>query len=228
MKKNKKKSPIKLILLIGLFVILGVLAGMIGINIYVGMATDKYITDEPSELPQTVDAIIVPGAGLDEGGGPGTVLTDRLDAAIRLYKKGISSRMLMSGDHGDDYHNEVRAMKDYAVEQGVPADAVFMDHAGFNTYDTMYRASAVFQIRSCVIVTQNYHLYRSVYLARGLGMEAYGYPSDIRINQLKYVPLEIREFFARIKDFIWVLVKPDPTVLGDPIPISGSGEQTED
>lgn len=213
---------------IALFVFLGVLLIMIGINVYVRLSANAYIADTVSELPSSVDAIIVPGAGLDEDGNPGVVLQDRLDAAIRLYQEGISKRILMSGDHRDDYHNEVKAMKDYAVNNGIPEDAIFMDHAGFSTYDTMYRAKAIYLINSCVIVTQNYHLHRSVYIARGLGMDAWGYPSKIRINELKYFPLEAREFLARIKEFFVVMFKPQPEALGDPIPITGTDVRSDE
>ncbi|MBR6229522.1 MAG: YdcF family protein [Eubacterium sp.] len=213
---------------IALFVFLGVLLIMIGINVYVRLSANAYIADTVSELPSSVDAIIVPGAGLDEDGNPGVVLQDRLDAAIRLYQEGISKRILMSGDHRDDYHNEVKAMKDYAVNNGIPEEAIFMDHAGFSTYDTMYRAKAIYLINSCVIVTQNYHLQRSVYIARGLGMDAWGYPSKIRINELKYFPLEAREFLARIKEFFVVMFKPQPEVLGDPIPITGTDVRSDE
>ena len=226
--KKSKKSPIKMALWIALFVFLGVLLIMIGINVYVRLSANAYIADTVSELPSSVDAIIVPGAGLDEDGNPGVVLQDRLDAAIRLYQEGISKRILMSGDHRDDYHNEVKAMKDYAVNNGIPEDAIFMDHAGFSTYDTMYRAKAIYLINSCVIVTQNYHLQRSVYIARGLGMDAWGYPSKIRINELKYFPLEAREFLARIKEFFVVMFKPQPEVLGDPIPITGTDVRSDE
>ena len=183
--------------------------------------------EDMAKFPDKVDCIIIPGAGLTADNKPGTVLQDRLDNGLELYKKGISDRILMSGDHGDDYHNEVRAMKDYAIEKGVPADHIFMDHAGFTTYETMIRARDVFQVKSCIIVTQKYHLLRSVYIARGLGLDAYGYPADIHINELKYLPLEMREFFARIKAFFSVITKPEPTYLGEPIPISGSGALTD-
>ena len=224
--KKKKKSPIKLILMIGLLCIAGALFILIGINVYVCLSAGAYISEDMDELPDKVDAIIVPGAGLTEDGKPGIILEDRLKSAVELYNKGISDRILMSGDH-DDYHNEVQAMKDYAVEAGVPGEDVFMDHAGYNTYDTMYRAKAVFQVNSCVIVTQSFHLYRSVYIARGLGMDAYGYPSSMKVNVINYPSLEAREFLARIKEFFALFVKPLPTELDDPIPITGSGIQTD-
>ena len=119
-------------------------------------------------------------------------------------------------------------MKDYAIENGVPSQNIFMDHAGFTTYETMIRARDIFKIESCVISTQKYHLIRAVFTARGMGLKAWGVPSSIHINHLKYVPLEAREFFARIKSVFSVLIKPDPTYTGDAIPITGNGDDTND
>ncbi|MBO4395595.1 MAG: YdcF family protein [Eubacterium sp.] len=226
--KNKNKSLVRRLLLIGLFVVVGIILCMVGINTVVTIKANKYIVTNESDLPKGVDAIIVLGAGLLPENQPGTVLKDRLDTAIKLYKDGYSDRLLMSGDHGDDYHNEVRVMKDYAVSQGVPEDDVFMDHAGFSTYETMVRADRVFQVKTCIIVTQEYHMYRSVYIARSVGLNACGYVSDIHVDELKYIPLEMREFLARVKAFFDVIIKPDPEYLGDPIPISGNGSATDD
>lgn len=107
----------------------------------------------------------------------------------------------MSGDHGQEDYDEVNAMKKYAVEKGVAADDVFMDHAGFSTYETMYRARDVFQAKKVIIVTQKYHLYRAVYIARALGLEAYGIASDPRPYS-SVVYNNAREFLARVKDFL--------------------------
>ena len=225
--KKKKSGWVKRLVIIAVSCLLFILFMMIGINVYVGMSSKDYIADDIKDVKKGVSAIIVPGAGLESDGTPGVVLKDRLDTAIELFKAGVATRILVSGDHGDDYHNEALAMKEYAIEKGLPADAVFMDHAGFTTYETMYRAREVFGVTSCVIVTQKYHMYRSIYIARGLGLDAYGMPSGIHID-LKYFPLEAREFLARIKAFFMVMFKPEPTYLGDEIPISGSGSLTDD
>jgi len=118
-------------------------------------------------------------------------------------------------------------MKSFAVDRGVPSEDVFMDHAGFSTYETMYRAKEVFAAEKVLIVTQSYHLYRAVYIAEGLGLEAYGVSSDLQryVNQTR---MDLREILARDKDFFYVLLKPEPTYLGDVIPISGSGDLTND
>ena len=153
------------------------------------------------------------------------MLAERLDFGLKVFNSGCTDRILMSGDHGTDEHDEVNAMKDYLVEKGVDADKIFMDHAGFSTYESMYRARDVFEVKSMIKVTQTYHLYRAVYDARKLGIEAYG----VKAEGLTY-PAEnyMREPVARVKDFIWCIVKPKPTYLGDPIPITSSGALTDD
>ena len=225
----KKKSLFKRILWIALFVIGSFFLFLLGTNLYVWIRSDKYIVSEIRELDRPVDAIIVLGAGLTTDNEPSQFLKDRLNAAIRLYNLGISKRLLMSGDHGDDYHNEVRVMKEYAITQGVPPDHIFMDHAGFTTYDTMIRARDIFQVKTCVIVTQKYHLFRSVYIANGIGLQAQGYASDIHISdKFDFVIFEAREFLARIKAVWMVMTEPEPAYRGEVIPITGSGAQTDD
>ena len=226
-KMKKSKNILKKILIILLFIIIVSFAALCTVNLYVCLSASPYIEDNDAELDTDVDAIIVLGAGLTSDGRPGTVLKDRLDTAIELYNDGISNRLLMSGDHGDAYHNEVKAMKEYAIEQGVPDDDIFMDHAGFTTYETMVRARDIFEVKSAVVVTQKYHLYRSMYIARRLGLDAEGYASEIQIEG-KYIPLEVRESFARVKAFLYMIIMPEPTYLGDKIPITGSGSATDD
>jgi vancomycin permeability regulator SanA len=133
----------------------------------------------------------------------------------------------MSGDHGREDYDEVDVMKSFAVEAGVPSEDVFMDHAGFSTYESMYRAKEIFQARKVIIITQEYHLYRAIYIAEQLGMEAYGVAADYRAyyDQTKR---DIREILARVKDFGTSLLKPKPTYLGKAIPIWGDGNLTND
>jgi len=118
-------------------------------------------------------------------------------------------------------------MKAFAIEQGVPSEDIFMDHAGFSTYESLYRAKEVFEAKKVVIVTQKYHLYRALYIANQLGIEAYGVGSDPR----RYVGeayREFREILARNKDFFGCIIKPKPTYLGETIPVYGSGDLTND
>jgi len=197
------------------------------INQYVKLSTKKQIVQAEDSLKlEGIDCIVVLGAGV-WGDRPSPMLEDRLMQAIELYKNNVSSKIIMSGDHGTVEYDEVNIMKKFAIEQGVPSEDIFMDHAGFSSYDSIYRAKAIFDAKKVVVVTQKYHLYRALYIANSLGIEAYGVGSDPR----KYVGAtyrELREILARNKDFVKCIFKPKPTYLGDTIPVSGSGDVTND
>lgn len=197
----------------------------LGISIYLcASVKDQIITlDEATKLD--ADAILVLGARVWDNGSPSGVLEDRLDTGISAYQAGVSDRLLMSGDHGQDDYDEVNAMKDYALEQGIPSENIFMDHAGFSTYESVYRARDIFQVKTVLIVTQEYHLYRALYIARALGLDAYGVAADRSVYS-GIVGFEAREILARVKDFFYTLIQPLPTYLGDVIPITGDGNVT--
>ena len=193
--------------------------------IVVSTAKDRIITaDEAAELENT-DCVLVLGAGVRDG-NPTPMLRDRLITGISLYKSGAAPKIIMSGDHGREDYDEVNVMKSYAVENGVPDGDVFMDHAGFSTYDSVYRAKAVFEADSIIIVTQKYHLYRALYIAERLGVNAVGVSADLDdySGQLKR---DLREIAARDKDFFSCLFKPEPKYLGEKIPVSGDGNITD-
>ena len=193
--------------------------------IVVGSAKNRIITaDEAAELENT-DCVLVLGAGVRDG-SPTPMLRDRLITGISLYKSGAAPKIIMSGDHGREDYDEVNVMKSYAVENGVPDGDVFMDHAGFSTYDSVYRAKAVFEADSIIIVTQKYHLYRALYIAERLGVNAVGVSADLDdySGQLKR---DLREIAARDKDFFSCLFKPEPKYLGEKIPVSGDGNITD-
>ena len=118
-------------------------------------------------------------------------------------------------------------MKKYAIDKGVPSEDIFMDHAGFSSYESIYRAKEIFGAKRIVIVTQKYHLYRALHIANSLGVEAYGVGADPR-QYVGAMYREIREILARNKDFVKCLFKPEPTYLGESIPVSGSGDVTND
>jgi len=155
-------------------------------------------------------------------GSPSLMLRDRLDMGIALYKAGVAPKLLMSGDHSQADYDEVNAMKDYAMAAGVPSEDIFMDHAGFSTYESMYRAGAIFQVERMIVVSQQYHLYRSVYDANQLGIDTWGVAA-VKIDYFGAAWREFREVLARSKDWLWCIFRPDPTFLGEAIPISGDG-----
>ncbi len=172
------------------------------------------------------DCILVLGCGV-QGTTPSHMLEDRLLQGIELYHSGASEKMIMSGDHGKDHYDEVNVMKDFAIDRNVASSDIFMDHAGFSTYESMYRAKEIFQAEKILIVTQKYHLYRAIYNARALGLDAYGVASDPR-TYVGQTYRDIREILARNKDFIYSVIKPEPTYLGEAIPVSGNGDVTND
>lgn len=197
-----------------------------GTNAAAILTTQDDIVDQQAAASFDADAIIVLGASVCPDGTPSGILQDRLDDGIALYFAGAAPKIIMSGDNGTESYNECWAMKRYAVSQGVPSEDVFCDHAGFSTYETMYRARHVFGAERIVVATQTYHLYRALYDAQGVGMEAIGVPSDYGeyANQSWY---DIREVFARTKDFFQVLFSVPSTFVGDPISLDQSGDVTD-
>ena len=162
------------------------------------------------------DAIVVLGASVFADGTPSGILRDRLDDGIALYKEGVAPKLIMSGDNSTVSYNEVQVMKDYAISQGVPSYDIFCDHAGFSTYESMYRAKHVFGAERIVVATQTYHLYRALYAAQGLGLESLGVASDYH-DYSKQLQYDLREIPARTKDFFKTLFKVPSTFVGDPI-----------
>jgi vancomycin permeability regulator SanA len=229
--KSKKAKPKKsrftrillLMLIAGVICIIAVFC----IDGYVkASVSDKILTvQQASQLD--ADCIVVLGALVRTNETPSYILQDRLDRGIELYNLRASDRILMSGDHGRVNYDEVNVMKQYAIDTGIPSQHVFMDHAGFSTYESFYRARDIFLARKVIIVTQEYHLYRSLYIAEKLGLEAYGVAAAG--NNYSGQPYrDFREMLARVKDFFYVIFKPEPKYLGETIPVSGNGDLTND
>lgn len=201
---------------------------VLSVNAYVkGSAKKNIISKEEAAEIEGVDCIIVLGCLVKNNGAPSDMLADRLRCGIELYELGASPKLLMSGDHGREEYDEVNTMKQYAIDNGVPSKDIFMDHAGFSTYDSIYRAKEIFGADKIVIVTQEYHLYRALYIAEALGVEAYGVSADHRQYRGQTMR-DIREILARNKDFLYALTKPEPTYLGEPISLETSGDVTND
>ena len=191
--------------------------------------SEPYLVSEEEAKTLQADCILILGAGVWEGDRPSPVLQDRLRDGIALYESGAAARLLMSGDHGRKEYDEVNVMKAFAMERGVPSSHIFMDHAGFSTYESMYRARDVFKAQRIIIVTQQYHLYRAIYIARALGLDAYGFAvSDAYTAQIHRQLRNAREMLARVKDFFYCAIKPLPTYLGEAIPVTGDGDMTND
>ena len=223
-KKLLKNKVVKRVMIAVLSLCLLGGVAVAGINAYMISYVDEYILTMEEVGEYNFDCVMIMGAGI-WGTEPSPMLRERLDFGIDVYFTGCTDRILMTGDHAREEYDEVNIMKDCAIEAGVPADNVFMDHAGLSTYESMYRARDVFQVEKMVIVTQKYHLYRAVYNARKLGIDAYGFAAD-RLDYPIYN--DIREALARVKDFFYCEIEPEPTYLGEAIPISASGSLTDD
>ena len=221
------KKKLKKIIIIFLIVIITGAIIVLGINAYVkGSTKNQIIRNNDYSNLQDIDCIIVLGAGV-WGENPSPMLEDRLLEGIKLYENNVAPKIIMTGDHGREEYDEVNVMKKFAMDKGVPSGDIFMDHAGFSTYESLYRAKEIFEADKVVIVTQEYHLYRALHIANELGIEAYGVASDPR----QYVGAayrEIREVLARNKDFVQCVFKPEPTYLGEVIPVFGNGNVTND
>ena len=221
MKRKIKKLVIALLCL----ALLGV-GAVFGVNGYVKhVGGAAILTAEQAAELDGIDCIIILGCQVRADGTPSDMLRDRLTRGIELYTLGAAPKLLMSGDHGRVEYDEVGTMKQYAIDAGIPSADIFKDHAGFSTYETVYRAKEVFDARRVIIVTQEYHLYRALYIAEKLGLEAYGVASDYH-TYVGQSMREGREILARCKDFAISVWKPEPTFLGDVIPVSGSGDVT--
>lgn len=196
-------------------------------NVYMVKSTQNRIVKDQQLKNLKADCILILGAGVWENNKPSPMLKDRLDEGLRLYKIGVSSKVLVSGDHGLPNYDEVNVMKKYLVDAGVPSQDVFMDHAGFTTYDSMYRAKEVFNVKKAIVVTQEYHLYRALYICDKMGIEAYGamaYPYIYPGRKYR----TMREWLARDKAILSCFMKKPPIFMGTSIDIHGSGDVTND
>ena len=229
-KKRKKVWKVtRIVLLILASLLFLFLIGTLAVNGYMLLVERRKVVTsevwaEKLRDGETTDCILVLGCSVVNQ-KPSADLKGRLDKTVELYKLS-PHKILVSGDHSaDGYYNEVNVMKDYLVEKGIPSSDIFLDHYGFSTYDSIYRAYHTFGVRKVTIVTQDFHIYRSVFLARSIGMETIGVASVDKAGGGESV-WNLREVFARDKDFLASLFWPDPERTGDDIPLTGNGDDT--
>lgn len=201
------------------------IVSFLSINYYVVNVGKSHLTD--FDHIENADCIIVLGAAV-RGDTVSYTLQKRLNTAASLYLSGKAPKIIVSGDHGRKEYNEVSAMRKYLVNKGIPVEDIFMDHAGFDTYDTIYRARDVFLVQNPIIVSQESHAIRSAYIADRLDMSCYCYAAEgYSLAESKFQI--IRESLARVKAFLQCeILHSKPKYLGDTIPVSGSGLLTED
>ncbi len=226
LKKITKKQWLKIgrnaVILVLLFALLFAVAVMSLNAAIISVTEDRILTVGTASQLSDIDCILVLGCHVNS-----QYLADRLSVAFELYDAGASDKLLMTGDHGREAYDEVNHMLAEAEAHGIDRQYVFTDHAGFSTYESIYRAKEIFEADRIIIVTQEYHLYRALYIAEKLGIEAYGVSASLH-GYGTQDQQNIRETFARFKDFFYALVKPEPTFLGEVIPISGDAYPSHD
>ena len=223
--KTKRKLPkaVKRVLTVTAVLALVGALYILMTNLVVVCSTKNDIVDA-AQAGDGYDCILVLGCAV-YGSSPSPMLSERVSTGIELYKAGASARLLMSGDHGETYYNEVAVMKRLAVADGVPEDVIFCDHAGFSTYESIYRAKYIFGAEKVLIVTQEYHLPRALFIAESLGMETKGVCAYGGFGG--QIMRDVREVVARSKEIVYCLFKPEPKYLGDKIDLGGSASQTD-
>lgn len=224
--KKRMKCKRSYIISLSLIFLLGVVCILYTNQRVLEFGSDYII--KADEVPES-DAIIVLGAYVSPDGIVSQILEERLKVGYELYRQGKAGKIIVSGDHSRKDYDEVNAMKKYYLDKNIPSEDVFMDHAGFTTYESMYRAKYIFGVNKVVIVSQKFHVPRAIFIARQLGIEAYGVEAETgNYSRFVIVSNNIRESIARCKAFITAAIKPKPTFLGETIPVNGSGTVTDD
>ena len=200
-----------------------------GINWYVCHVSSSAIENKIDNF-KGYDVAMVLGAKVFPDGRLSDMMKDRADKALELYKAGLVKKILVSGDHGTDHYDETNTIRNYLLGKGIPREDVFMDHAGFTTFNSMYRARDVFKVKKMIVISQKFHLYRALYLADHLGLEVKGLEADQHnYNRWGLFELNVREVVACCKA-VWQvdIANSKPRFLGTVIPIKGDGRMTED
>lgn len=212
MAQRRKPNPLRRLVavVLGVIIIFAAFSGAVTAYVLLSTRDDVHTIAQIEESGIHAQAVLVLGASVFADGTPSDILADRLEVAVDLYLAGAADSIIVSGDNRDAHYNESDAMKDYCIGLGVPADAIIVDHSGYDTYASVYRARYEYGMDSVLIVTQAYHLYRALAIAHGLGMEAEGVPADKGSydNQMSY---SIREILARDKDFLQTLLRIPPS-----------------
>jgi SanA protein len=201
------------------------LAAVVVTNAIVLLGSDGSY-DRPADAPHAQVALVL-GAQVRPDGSMSGMLADRVAVAAELYRDGKVDRVLVSGDHGRTGYDEPNTMKRALVRAGVPADHVFTDHAGFDTWDSVVRARKVFQVRSALIVTQGFHMPRAIWLGRHAGLDVHGVVADLHGYGRQGQKSSVREVLSRVKAVGSVATGAKPRYLGPPVPIDGRAHASD-
>ncbi|WP_124979881.1 SanA/YdcF family protein [Nonlabens xiamenensis] len=208
------------------FVVVAIVVGILVLQLHVKKVSRPHIYTNIKEVPAAHTGIVL-GASVRPDKSLSLILQDRVDAALLAYKENKIKKFLLSGDHGDKHYDEVNAMKDYLNEKGVPNEDIFLDHAGFDTYDSMFRARDVFEVEEAIVFTQEFHLPRAIYLGQKLGLNIDGYVVD-QHNYEGNSHFKRREWLANIKAWMELNIEKQPTFTGTVIPITGDSSPSHD
>ncbi len=226
-KGHKRRTPLmRKAILTSVCVILILSILMLTLYFYISVSTKGRIYGLDFD-EQGYDCILILGAKVYDDGCPCDMLADRLEAGASLYFRGAAKKIIVSGDHGQDGYDEVNPMKNYLMNLGIPDSDIFMDHAGFSTYDSVYRAINIFGAKNIIIVTQKFHLPRAMFICDMYGASCVGVFADshtyagVAYNYLREVP-------ARIKDSLLVLFSAKPKYLGEKIDLGSDASVTND
>ena len=232
MNSSRNRKIVKWLFFSGfIFALLCVIFGIF-VNVYMVSFAKQFIYSDINEVPSegtSVEAAMILGAGVTKSGTISFPARDRCEAALELYEANLVKKIIISGDHGSKIYDEVNSMKNYIkIMHHIKDEDIFLDHAGFSTYESMYRGRDVFLMNDFIVVTQEFHMARSIYIARKLGLNAYGYVAKeiTPFSKATHAKWNVREFLARVKSFFLVAFNAKPTFLGDEIPISGDGRNS--
>lgn len=219
MRKSKNRRFFKWIALIFLFVVILISFTLIYVNWKIPHDTKDYIFSDIDSIPQNKTALVLGASRYLAGGYANPYFTYRMNAAKELYDAGKVECFVLSGDNGRQSYNEPEDMKDALVEMGIPDSIIYLDYAGFRTLDSVVRMKEIFGQDSFIIVSQQFHNERAVYIAQHYDLKTYGHNAkDMTLNRMSYRTV-IREKFARVKVFIDILMNKQPRYLGESIEI---------
>ncbi|AUC79387.1 hypothetical protein CW736_08345 [Nonlabens sp. MB-3u-79] len=214
------------ILNILVFSVILAVVGILILQLHVKRTSRDLIVTDVNQLKEAYTGIVL-GASVKPDKSLSLILQDRVDAALLAYENKKFKKFLLSGDHGKKNYDEVNAMKNYLNDRGVPDKDIFLDHAGFDTYDTMFRARDVFKVKSAIVFTQEFHLPRAIYIGKNMGLNVQGYVAD----QHEYPGnsrFARREWLANMKAWIELNIEKTPTYSGKVIPITGDSKLSHD
>ncbi|MFY9308362.1 MAG: ElyC/SanA/YdcF family protein [Bacteroidia bacterium] len=212
MKRYKKIGISLLIIIVALFIF------TLWANNTIIKKSSAFITGNLQEVDSSKAGLLLGTSKYSRGGSENDFFFNRIEAAAELFKAGKIKCIIISGDNSREDYNEPQDMKDELIKRGIPQDKIYLDYAGFRTFDSVIRAKEIFGQTTFIVISQKFHNERAVYIARKNGIEAYGYNAK-DVSASKGLKTKLREYFARDKVFLDMLFGVDPKFLGDKITI---------